>query len=136
MEKSKGVYQMEKPREQEQDPTRVLYQESDPGWRHPWHQRLGGQPFDRWPDRSWTAGGQESDRWSDNRWPGPPGQSDRYSRDDGSGRDTGTLSRESSRDDLNSICEQQFEYEDRFRVDRRKLELMMVGNLDIGETAG
>ena len=33
------------------------------------------------------------------------------------------LSRESSRDDINSECEQQFEYEQRFRVDRRKLEL-------------
>ena len=44
------------------------------------------------------------------------------SRDGNSG-----LSRESSRDDINSICEQQFEYEERFRVDRRKLELMMIG---------
>jgi hypothetical protein len=45
------------------------------------------------------------------------------SRDGNSG-----LSRESSRDDINSICEQQFEYEERFRVDRRKLELMMIGS--------
>merc|ERR550519_579982 len=59
------------------------------------------------------------------------GWQDRYARDDcGSG-----LSRESSRDDINSECEQQFEYEQRFRVDRRKLEMMMMGSADIGEAA-
>ena len=35
--------------------------------------------------------------------------------------------RESSRDDLTSMGEQIFDYEDRFRVDRRKLELMIIG---------
>ncbi len=36
--------------------------------------------------------------------------------------------RESSRDDLTSMGDGQvFEYEDRFRVDRRKLELLMMG---------
>ena len=49
-------------------------------------------------------------------------------RNDEAGSREGTMSRESSRDDLTSIGEQQFEYEDRFRVDRRKLELMMMGN--------
>ena len=46
------------------------------------------------------------------------------------------LSRESSRDDINSMdCEQQFEYEQRFRVDRRKLELMMMNSPEFGEVA-
>merc|ERR1719397_1622658 len=45
------------------------------------------------------------------------------------------LSRESSRDDINSECEQQFEYEQRFRVDRRKLELMMMNSPEFGEVA-
>ena len=42
------------------------------------------------------------------------------------------LSRESSRDDLTSMegLGQMFEFEDRFRVDRRKLELMMIGRYD------
>jgi len=42
------------------------------------------------------------------------------------------LSRESSRDDLTSIegLGQIFEFEDRFRVDRRKLELMMIGRFE------
>jgi hypothetical protein len=35
--------------------------------------------------------------------------------------------RDSSHDDLTSMCEQIFDYEDRFRVDRRKLELMILG---------
>merc|ERR1719192_3328477 len=43
--------------------------------------------------------------------------------------------RESSRDDINSECEQQFEYEQRFRVDRRKLELMMMNSPEFGEVA-
>jgi len=56
---------------------------------------------------------------------------DKYGREDcGSG-----LSRESSRDDINSECEQQFEYEQRFRVDRRKLELMMLNSPEFGEAA-
>ena len=38
------------------------------------------------------------------------------------------LSRESSRDDINSISDQQFDFEERFKVDRRKLELMMIGS--------
>ncbi len=37
------------------------------------------------------------------------------------------LFRESSRDDLTSVGEQIFDFEDRFRVDRRKLELMIMG---------
>ena len=48
------------------------------------------------------------------------------------------LSRESSRDDLTSMeLEQQvFDYEERFRVDRRKLELLIMGRYDpIDETA-
>lgn len=47
------------------------------------------------------------------------------------------LSRESSRDDLTSVeLEQVFEYEERFRVDRRKLELLILGRFDpIKETA-
>ena len=40
------------------------------------------------------------------------------------------LSRESSRDDLTSIEGHTFEHEERFRVDRRKLEMMMVGRFD------
>lgn len=40
------------------------------------------------------------------------------------------LSRESSRDDLTSMEGQMFEYEERFRVDRRKLELLMIGRYD------
>ncbi|XP_040578409.1 protein bicaudal C homolog 1 isoform X2 [Lepeophtheirus salmonis] len=41
------------------------------------------------------------------------------------------LSRESSRDDLVSISQDQiFEYEERFRVDRRKLELMILQKLE------
>ena len=54
----------------------------------------------------------------------PPGQ--------GSG-----LSRESSRDDLTSVeFEQVFDFEERFRVDRRKLELLIVGRFEpIKETA-
>jgi len=62
---------------------------------------------------------------------GMMGWHDRYARDDcGSG-----LSRESSRDDINSECEQQFEYEQRFRVDRRKLEMMMTNSPEFGEAA-
>ena len=62
---------------------------------------------------------------------GMVGWQDRYARDDcGSG-----LSRESSRDDINSECEQQFEYEQRFRVDRRKLEMMMTNSPEFGEAA-
>ena len=55
--------------------------------------------------------------------PGPPS---------GSG-----LSRESSRDDLTSMeLEQVFDYEERFRVDRRKLELLILGRYEpIEETA-
>ena len=47
------------------------------------------------------------------------------------------LSRESSRDDLTSVeLEQVFEFEERFRVDRRKLELLILGRFDpIKETA-
>ena len=46
------------------------------------------------------------------------------------------LSRESSRDDLTSMEGQIFEFEERFRVDRRKLELMMIGRYEpIKETA-
>merc|ERR1719228_3082048 len=55
---------------------------------------------------------------------------DKYRDDCGSG-----LSRESSRDDINSECEQQFEYEQRFRVDRRKLEMMMTNSPEFGEAA-
>merc|ERR1719228_215928 len=55
---------------------------------------------------------------------------DKYRDDCGSG-----LSRESSRDDINSECEQQFEYEQRFRVDRRKLEMMMTTSPEFGEAA-
>ena len=40
------------------------------------------------------------------------------------------LSRESSRDDLTSVEGHTFEHEERFRVDRRKLEMMMVGRFD------
>ena len=48
-----------------------------------------------------------------------------------SGPSTSGLSRESSRDDLTSVEGGQiFEYEERFRVDRRKLELMMIGRYD------
>ena len=45
------------------------------------------------------------------------------------------LSRESSRDDINSECDQQFEYEQRFRVDRKKLETMMTNSPEFGEAA-
>ena len=45
------------------------------------------------------------------------------------------LSRESSRDDINSECELQFEYEQRFRVDRKKLEMMMTNSPEFGEAA-
>ena len=60
---------------------------------------------------------------------------DRYMREECGSRDGNSgLSRESSRDDINSICEQQFEYEERFRVDRRKLELMMIGSGGAGQS--
>ena len=42
------------------------------------------------------------------------------------------ISRESSRDCINSECKQQFEYEQRFRVDRRKLEFMMINSPETG----
>merc|ERR1719312_894827 len=45
------------------------------------------------------------------------------------------MSRESSREDLNSECEQQFDYEQRFRVDRKKLEIMMTNSPEFGEAA-
>lgn len=47
------------------------------------------------------------------------------------------MSRESSRDDLTSMeLDQVFDYEERFRVDRRKLELLMMGRFEpIKETA-
>jgi len=45
------------------------------------------------------------------------------------------LSRESSREDINSECEQQFDYEQRFRVDRKKLEVMMTNSPEFGEAA-
>jgi len=45
------------------------------------------------------------------------------------------LSRESSRDDINSECEQQFDFEQRFRVDRKKLEIMMTNSPEFGEAA-
>ena len=45
------------------------------------------------------------------------------------------LSRESSRDDINSECDQQFEHEQRFRVDRKKLETMMTNSPEFGEAA-
>ena len=47
------------------------------------------------------------------------------------------LSRESSRDDLTSMeLDQVFDYEERFRVDRRKLELLILGRFEpIKETA-
>ena len=41
------------------------------------------------------------------------------------------LSRESSRDDINSECDQQFEHEQRFRVDRKRLEAMMTNSPEI-----
>ena len=41
------------------------------------------------------------------------------------------LSRESSRDDLTSVeLEQVFDFEERFRVDRRKLELLILGRFE------
>ena len=45
------------------------------------------------------------------------------------------LSRESSRDAINSECEQQFDFEQRFRVDRKKLESMMTNSPEFGEAA-
>ena len=49
-------------------------------------------------------------------------------------RSSSHLSRESSRDDLTSMSDsvsgQIFDYEERFRVDRRKLELLMIGRFD------
>eukprot|EP00095_Tigriopus_kingsejongensis_P007175 maker-scaffold134_size322110-snap-gene-1.12 protein:Tk07175 transcript:maker-scaffold134_size322110-snap-gene-1.12-mRNA-1 annotation:"phosphatidylinositol transfer protein beta isoform" len=43
------------------------------------------------------------------------------------------LSRESSRDDLTSLMDGRiFDYEERFRVDRRKLELLMLGLEELG----
>ena len=45
------------------------------------------------------------------------------------------MSRESSREDLNSDIEQQFDYEQRFRVDRKKLEIMMTNSPEFGEAA-
>lgn len=79
-----------------------------PGW-------LAGQPgppFWAGQLRYWGLSGQV-------QGPGNPGP--------GSG-----LSRESSRDDLTSVGlgDQIFDYEDRFRVDRRKLELLMIGRFD------
>merc|ERR1719431_2323638 len=41
------------------------------------------------------------------------------------------LSRESSRDDINSECDQQFEHEQRFRVDRKKLETVTTSTVSV-----
>merc|ERR1719203_2506702 len=99
-------------------------------------------PLERWSgaDRErWSGRERGHDRWSggdrwiqdrQDRWLAP----DRHRAEEAGSRE-GTVSRESSRDDLASIGEQQFEYEDRFRVDRRKLELMMMGSGDITESA-
>ena len=45
------------------------------------------------------------------------------------------LSRESSRDDINSECDQHFEVEQRFRVDRKRLEALMTNSSEVGEAA-
>jgi hypothetical protein len=91
---------------------------SGDGWRQlpPQQQQLAG---------SWQAKYEEPCRLSQDLLR----LKDRYMREECGSRDGNSgLSRESSRDDINSICEQQFEYEERFRVDRRKLELMMIGS--------
>ncbi len=76
-----------------------------------------------------TSGSLSANFWQQ-RMPAFPSGS--YPPGPGSG-----LSRESSRDDLTSVeLEQVFEYEERFRVDRRKLELLILGRFDpIKETA-
>ena len=62
---------------------------------------------------------------------GMVGWQDRYGRDDcRSG-----LSRESSREDINSECKQQFEYKQRLRVNSRKLEMMMTSSPEFEEAA-
>ena len=46
------------------------------------------------------------------------------------------MSRESSRDDINSeFSEQNFDFEQRFQVDRKKLETMMTNSPEFGEAA-
>jgi len=129
----------------------------DQGWRLPQFRRREVDTMacnaSNTSTPTWTRSDQQ-DRWKNMGAPlaqsvGPPsnhhhgypggmgpmggmvGWQDRYGRDDcGSG-----LSRESSRDDINSECEQQFEYEQRFRVDRRKLEMMMTNSPEFGEAA-
>ena len=135
----------------------------DQGWRLPQYKRREVDPSTHNPTSmgntqpTWTRPDQQQERWKGMGAPlaqsmGPPmhcagypgglgpmggmgmvGWQDRerFGRDDcGSG-----ISRESSRDDINSECEQQFEYEQRFRVDRRKLEMMMTNSPEFGEAA-
>jgi len=134
--------------------------DQDQGWRLPQFKRkeiVVPYPSSTSTPTTWTRNDQQ-DRWKSMGAPlaqsiappshvhgypgglGPMGgmglvgwqqERDKYGRDDcGSG-----LSRESSRDDINSECEQQFEYEQRFRVDRRKLEMMMTNSPEFGEAA-
>jgi hypothetical protein len=124
-------------------PEEVEHQQPEQGWRLPQYKRRGEEwhPTLQAPsaDNRWrmTGHGQPSSTgYAMGSWQGDRGhvlqpELVRYGRDDcGSG-----LSRESSRDDINSECEQQFEYEQRFRVDRRKLELMMLNSPEYGEAA-
>jgi len=134
----------------------------DQGWRLPQYKRRDGNPSTYHTNNlvntqtTWTRPDQQ-EKWRQMGAPlaqsmGPPlhhpvypgglgpmggmgmvgwQERERYGRDDcGSG-----MSRESSRDDINSECEQQFEYEQRFRVDRRKLEMMMTNSPEFGEAA-
>jgi protein bicaudal C len=116
-----------------------------------WRVSEGGRP--EWPlDANWRASSGTVNplylgnipspalatppSWFSNLKPGEKDfRFDGFSRDDFISREG--LSRESSRDDINSVCDQQFEYEERFRVDRRKLELMIIGSGDsqLGEAA-
>jgi len=106
----------------------------EPGWRLPLPPHQHQHPA-RWPGQGGHLSRQpQHTGYAMGSWQGDRGESMlRYgaNRDEcGSG-----LSRESSRDDINSECEQQFEYEQRFRVDRRKLEMMMLNSPEYGEAA-
>ena len=68
----------------------------------------------------WFPGSGNSSNYWQNHFPSP------FAPSAGSG-----LSRESSRDDLTSVeLEQVFDFEERFRVDRRKLELLILGRFE------
>merc|ERR1719193_2023239 len=135
-------------------------QQQDQGWRLPQYRpmlRKEDQPVARREGLPWTGPAPQigQDRWLPpsahhqvgNNWTGWQERTplhlhpdflrmqmqERFARGDDC---ASGLSRESSRDDINSECEQQFEYEQRFRVDRRKPELTIVPQGSPGNPPG